>query len=221
MKKPSKITILKLLIAAALFSAPSLKAQYVEYVTFNTSSLATDDSSNAPFYLDFQLNHGSDPASSTVTISNISITGGAAGDPSTILATAGASGSLQSTITLTADTTNAFVDLNQAFTPGSTVSFQVNLPLQGQGATPTAFLATILDSSANGTLTTTAPDGVSLNVVDIASSYTLGSLGAYSSPANGITTTAIPEPSTWVALAIGGLLIGGIAVRRKMLAQIA
>ncbi len=49
--------------AIVLLCAPALRAQTQSFlVDINTTGLNTQDSANAPFYLDFQLNYGMCPA---------------------------------------------------------------------------------------------------------------------------------------------------------------
>jgi len=199
--------------AIALLSAPALPAQVLNFgVDLNTAALNTQDSANAPFYLDFQLNYGdSTNPTSTVTLSNFQFTGGSAlGSPTT---TGTASGNLTSSVLLTASSISQLNELYQPFASSTTdIKFTASVTETGSGVTPTEFTTAILDSSLNppAQLFTTAPDTASLVVLNLKPSNTYTNVGAYTSltsaDANTVVTgvaatiTPVPEPSTTAAI---------------------
>jgi hypothetical protein len=200
-----------LAFVTALLGAPRLQAQTFD-VNLNTAALSAEDSANAPFYLDFQLNYGSTPESAnTVTLSNFQFTGGGALGAATTNGTA--SGSLASAVSLTASSASQFNELFQQFASTTTdIQFTATVSENGpNGVTPTEFSTSILDSSLGfpAQLFTTAPDTESLVTLNLKSSDTVGSVGAFTSvssadgntPVTGVTATitAIPEPSMTAA----------------------
>jgi hypothetical protein len=198
-----------------LLGAPALRAQTLSFnVDINTATLDAQDGANAPFYIDFVMDYGnSSLASNTTTLSNFVLTGGTAGTATT---SGGASGSIASTVSLTASSAHPASELYQEFSSGVTnISFTALVtetgPDPGAGK-PTEFAATIFDSSvgAPAPIYTTAPDTASLLILNLSSSNTVSSVGAYTSvssadgntPVTGVTAsiTAIPEPSTTAAM---------------------
>lgn len=217
MKTRLKQTIIPSIFAAALLCAPALKASYVFNVDLNTAALA--GAPNGPFFLDFQLNEGSDLSEmTTVSISGFTFTGGSPTGSANI--TGSASGDIGSTVTLTAsDPSSDYTELFQGFTAGTTdVNFNVTLPQQFTGLTPAQLNVAILDSETNNPqIDTNAPDTVSLVTAPILSSYSLSNIGAYSSTDNpaGVTATvtAVPEPSSIAMFGLG--LAGMLCVLRR------
>ena len=134
-----------LLLSAAL--APA-RADEIFTITLNTVPLTTAPGSAAgPFSLAFQLTDGSGAgdANNTATLSNFQFGGGSATACSTGCSFGGASGSASSSIVLT---DNSFFNaLMQGFTPGNSLSFQVDLTTNvDPGLTPDAFAFSLLDS---------------------------------------------------------------------------
>jgi hypothetical protein len=207
-----KNSLTLLAVSAALLGAPVLRAQTFD-VNINTASLAAQDGANAPFFLDFQLNYGSNPEpANTVTLSNFQFTGGSALGTAT---TSGlASGSLGSGVSLTANSSNQFNELFQVFSSSTTdIQFTATVSQNGpNGVTPTEFTTAIMDNSLGfpAQLFTTAPDTASLVTLNLGTGDTLGSVKSYTSltsadgntSVTGVTATitAIPEPSTTAAV---------------------
>jgi len=213
-----KINLTRVALATALLGAPALRAQSF-VVNLNTAALAAQDASNAPFYLDFQLNYGSTPESAnSVTLSNFEFTGGGALGAATTTGTA--SGSLNSSVSLTASSASQFNELFQEFAATTTdISFDATVTDHGpNGATPTEFSTAILDSSLGfpAQLFTTAPDTASLATLDLNHSDTWQSVDGYTSlssadgntPITGVRAAiSAPDISTTAALLGGAALI--------------
>jgi hypothetical protein len=215
--------------AIALLCAPALRAQTQSFlVDINTSTLNTQDSANAPFYLDFQLNYGNSAnASSTVTLSSFTLTGGSAvGSPLTF---GSATGSLNSLVTLTASSTagqNGSNELYQQFGSGVTdIKFTATVFEPGPNiGTPSEFVTGVFDSAlgAAGPLNTTAPDGQNLLTLNLDASNTFANVNTYTSlsSADGTTVTGvtasatIPEPTTTAAMLGGVVVVFALGARR-------
>ncbi|MEO5913171.1 MAG: NF038129 family PEP-CTERM protein [Luteolibacter sp.] len=201
-------TFLKSTLAAAcaLLAASSARASVTYYVNVNTSALVANIS--APFSLDFQLT-GS--AGNTATVSNFNFGGGSA-TPGTENTFGGASGSVGSTVVLS-DASNFSNEFFQEFTPGSTLSFTINLDSIIGNPTPDAFSFSILDGTLSNITTTGLGD--SLLMVNInGTSYGTQTMqtGSGTGAFSGVSLTAVPEPSA----ALLGVMGCGLAfVRRR------
>jgi hypothetical protein len=216
--------------AAALSGLPGLQAQPLIFdVDINTASLSSD-SSNAPFYLDFDMLYGnSSLASNTATLSSFSFTGG--GALGTGVASGGASGSLGGTVSLTASSTQPSSEFYQEFSSGVTnINFFATITENGPDVgTPTEFMSSILDSSLGfpAQLFTTAPDTESLLTVDLNSANTIADVDTFTSisSADGNTpvlgvAAAVPEaPTSTAALCCAAMLIalGGRRLSRRQM----
>lgn len=215
------LTKLAIAVAAMLAPAATHAATFNFHVDLNVSSLA--GTPNSPFFLDFQLNEGSGTLANSVTINNFLFTGGSAtGSPSTFgLAT----GSMGSSITLNDNASNAFNEIFQGFTAGTTdIQFDVTLSQNSPGVTPDGFIISILDSEANNPqIATTDFTNSSMVTVPIGAANTLGDVQTFTStsPAGAtatVTPAAVPEPSSMMAL-VGG--IGCLMTLRRRRAQAA
>ena len=159
-----KYSLLAVAAAAGTVFCPvhSQAANFTYHVDLNLASLIPD-TTDAPFYLDFQLNGDGAPAgaTNTVTLSNFSFTLGAASGGATTFG--GAMGNFASGVTLPLDSTNSFNELYQGFTGTTTqIHFDVSSTQNGSGITPDGFLVSVLNGSLNP-ITTNAPDSVSLS----------------------------------------------------------
>jgi hypothetical protein len=234
MKIAFKSSLTLLVSVIALLSAPALRSQTLTFlVDINTSNLSAD-SANAPFYLDFTMDYGNSAlASNTATLSLFSLTGGTAVGSATT--TGLASGSLTSTVALTANSTHPESEFYQQFSAGVTnIQFKEAVTETGPDVgTPSEFTASILDSSLGfpAQLYTTAPDTGSLVTLDLNASNTLANIGTYASLASadgntsvpGVTAsiTAIPEPSTTAAMFGCAVAIFAFSARRFRKRQMA
>ncbi len=210
--------------AIALLCAPALRAQVLTFnVDIVTAGLSAN-SANAPFDLDFQLNYGNAAlASNTVALSNFSFTGGTAlGSP---VLSGSATGSLGSTVSLTASSAKPFNEFYQQFSSGTTdIKFTATVTEPGPDiGIPTEFSAAILDNSLGSPaqLFTTAPDTLSLVTLSLSSSNTIGNVKTYAAfaSADGNTSltgvfAAIPEPSTTAAI-LGGIVMMAACYARR------
>jgi hypothetical protein len=204
-----KHSLALLATAIALLNAPALPAQTLDFdVNLNTATLNAQDGANSPFYLDFQLNYGdaTQPASS-VTLSDFHFTGGSALGTPTV--NGSATGSLSSTVTLTANSSSTLNELFQQFSASTTdITFMALVSGEGTGGTPTEFSSAILDNSLGfpAQLFTTAPDTESLVTLDLSTGTNLSSVGTFTSVSSADSNTpvagvaAIPEPGVTVAV---------------------
>lgn len=123
-------------------------------VTINTSTLA--GSPAGPFYLQVQLADGSGTGdgNNTAVMTNIQLGGGTvAGSP---LVQGDAFGSLSSSVVLTDGSLLSY--LVQPFTPGTALSFQLDLTTNvDSGGTPDGFAVSILDSTLTPIPTSAGP----------------------------------------------------------------
>lgn len=215
----------------ATLIVPSVYADTIFTVTLNTTPLTTLPGSGAgPFSLAFQLTDGSgtNDGNNTATITNFDFGGGAAiGSPTTLN---GASGDLTSAVILT---DSAFLNaLSQGFTPGSTLSFLVDLTTNVDlGDTPDAFAFSILDSNGSAIPTSDPSFADTLLAINIDSANpliltyatdpirsTLGgdgpSITMDASVVGAPGPTPVPEPSS-LLLMCAGLFGVTLAARRK------
>lgn len=211
-------------LASALCSVSALRAQTLIFdVDINTSGLSTV-SAAAPFYLDFAMTYGnSSLAASSATLSNFTFTGGTALGSAGL--SGGASGSLTSSVSLAASSTNTSSEFYQQFSAGVTdIQFQVSITEPGPNpqGTPSQFTASILDSSLGdpAQIYTTAPDSASLVMLTLNAANTASSVNYYTSvsTADGVTSlgevTAVPEPATTAAI-LGCIGLGLVAGARR------
>ena len=209
-----------LLITAALGGAmfrpaPVRAASFTYHVDLNVASLAAAPTTG-PYYLDFQLNGDGLPAAATnsVTVNNFAFTLGNASGAATTYE--GASGSINTSVLLSLNSTNTLNELYQGFSATTTdIQFDVTTTGNGSGITPDTFLIEILNGSLNP-ITTNAPDTVSLLSQPITGTVTLANVGTYRStnPA-GVTVSAVPEPSTWAVALLGLGVLTCITRRRR------
>jgi hypothetical protein len=187
--------------AFALLSAPCQAAANYYHVSIDTSSLI--GASEAPFFLDFQLNGGG-PLSNTAIIFNFA---GGSTVPAAFPVTFGlASGDLDSGISLTADTSSAFNELFQQFTPGNVLQFDLSLTSNVNTPTPDAFAFSLLDKNFQSIPTNGLGD--SLLMIDISDSTPVAH--TFSSPLG--IAAAVPEPGT---LLFGFALVGVCGATRR------
>jgi hypothetical protein len=200
MKKNQKLkTVIGILSSAGALLAAASSQAAVYQVNVNTSSLVGN--ANGPYYVDFQLNYGSGTGNGVV-ISDFN--SAPAGSPIIYSGTT-AGGDMSTALTITDNLTSPFNEIAQQFTPGTTLSFLVNLSQNGTASTPDEFVFGI-DDGSTFPISTTSPDGGSLalfqinhafsNPVDSEVTYS-ASDAQYSSLT--VSVVAVPEPSTAVA----------------------
>lgn len=205
-------------LALLFLSTTAAHADLIAYnVTLDTSLLAANKSSQGPFAVDFQLSDGSSGDgvnNNTATVSGFALTGGAltgSGNP-----TGSVSGDLSSGLTLSDN--GLLNDFNQAFTPGSSLSFVLDLTTNvspSEQTTPDEFAFTVYSNNFTSL--------ASLAVIDIsgptpAVSSSGGSLG------NGVLvpepnvqpSVVTPEPASLTLFAVGvAALAAGRGWRRR------
>jgi hypothetical protein len=194
------------LLTAAFAVLSQLPAAAISInVNMDTSALIANPS--APFSLDFQFNDGGVLGNNTATVSNFTYSGGTATGSATSFG--GATGNIGSSITF--DNSDTFQELFQTFTPGTILSFDVDLTTNVDGVTPDAFVFSILDNTLANIPTTGL--GNSLLLVNLdginPSIFTSSGLGQFAT----VTTNVVPEPSTMAALGFG--LVGLFARKKK------
>jgi hypothetical protein len=231
MKTKSLFAALTVLVA--LSAVPGVaRADEIFTVKLNTEVLTTTpDAAAGPFSLAFQLvqGDGTNPTN-TATVSDFTFGGGSAGAcPTNCITFGDVTGDATGTIGLS--TSDAFEAIIQTFTPGSQLSFQVDLSTNpNTGLAPDAFGFSILDSSdspiptqdpsgadtfltvllnsSNPSILTYASDpSVGTEAADISISLEAPTIGTNVPPTN------TPEPPSFVLLAAGLLLLLGIAFR--------
>jgi hypothetical protein len=211
------------LIALFVLTAETARADLLLDVTLNTTPLTTAGAASAaPFALAFQLVAGSQSNNDTATISDFKFgTGGSAGSGCPATASpcifGGASGDISSSVGL--NTSGAFNALVETFTPGSSLSFLLDLTTNvDTGGTPDAFAFSILDSSGSSipTLDPTTADTLLTINIDSArptiltyatdpSRNTLGGAGpsiTMNAPTAVPPTSPVPEPGALSLLGI-------------------
>lgn len=216
------------LLACAFALSSALNSHAAEYaVTIQTSALAPLESTNGPFSLDLFMSYGTGGIGNTATINNFSFGGGSAtGAP---VASGLATGNLSSAVTINDSSASQFNDLNQAFNPGTAISFDVTLSNNPGGQTPDELAIAILDNTGGQIVTTDPNDGLSLATFEIGSfgqittaAYpginntdpgNLVDLGDYSGVTVNISPVPVPEPSSLSAVA-GIFGLGLIAFRQ-------
>jgi hypothetical protein len=202
-----------LAIGALLFVAATCKADSIYDFTLETSGLV--GSAHAPFALDFQLTSGdtSSGVANTATLSLFTFGTGGSPDIGNPFPNSGdASGDLGSTVMLNTSGGSFFNEFSQYFTPGSLLSFQLDLTNNPQSSgTPDEFTVQLIDNTLNGISTTDPSGSSSLVIVDLTGGtlqpeiFSTNGDGVIATPQLLSTTSAVPEPSN--AWLIGPVLL--------------
>lgn len=200
-------TILLALFASAIHAAP------IYSVTLDTSNL----SPAGTYFLGFQFGGGTVPGDNLVSLTNFTFGGGSASGVPFLVG--GASGSLDSGITITnSDDPNI---LAEQFTPGSTLQFSLTFTTNYSGGTPHQFVWSILDDTFTP-IPTASNDSLSpvLTFLVDSANPTISTYGAFFGdqfPAPIVTIqgqgTTTPEPGTWL---LTGLGLAGLFTRRAI-----
>ena len=228
-----KLHLIRALVAAAAIclAAEDSHAGLLYDVTLDTSLLAAN-SGQGTFYFDFELS-GDGTGNNTATISNFRVTSGSV--------TSGSQGSVDGSVSPTVDfsvpstvlvltdsATNPLVDFNQAFLPGSQLSFTLDLTTNvntPEITTPDQFIFQVAsdvspsfdnNTNANASFTSVLTMNISSPTVTHSAQPTVDSVGGQLGlPVNGnvIFTPAaevsqVPEPATLGMMGLGllGLL---------------
>jgi hypothetical protein len=232
MLKSSSVGRLTLMTGALLaaWGIPAAEANVAYTITLDTAPLIGHAA--GPFSLDFQLTDGSGTGdgNNTATLSHFLFgSGSAVGSPTL---TGAASGNLSAGVTLT--DTGFLNEFTQGFTPGSRLSFTLDLTTNVDGLTPDEFSLAILDNTG-AELPTLSFGSLGIDVftlIDIDSAHpavqTYAS-DATRSPAGGGSGIALAEPTATpvssnvplpgtLALMVTGLgVLGGWRKRRVRL----
>jgi hypothetical protein len=178
-------------------------------VTVDTSTLF-----GGLYHIDFQLNDGNGvgDGNNSAVISGFSFGGGAVAGAATSFG--GVSGDLSSAVTLI--DTDPFNEFFQAFNPGSTLSFTVQLSNNANGAIPDFFGFALLDENLMN-LATYSLGSDQLLTVDInggALTYdTYASVGGIPSPT---VAASVPERGSTLVLVLVAVLGTGIMRRHQV-----
>lgn len=196
---------------AAVILTGICSADTVYTVSLNTNALIGN--ANAPFALDFQLISG-DITSGVInaaTLAGFSFgSGGSAGTGSPFANSGNANGSLVSTVTLNTSGASFFNEFSQFFTPGNTLSFQLDLTNNSQpGGTPDEFTFQLIDNTSSEISTADPSGSDSLIVIDLTGTTLAPQI--YPLNGDGITSTptlmsSTPEPSASSYVLLAGVL---------------
>jgi hypothetical protein len=208
-----------ILIALSLaLIAPSARADYIVNVTLDTSVLASNNPGQGSFAVDFQLNDGSGAGgdgNNTATITNFNLNGGSL-TSGTDSSSGGASGNLGGTLAITDN--SFFNDFNQTFTPGSSLSFTVDLTTNFSSAEasnfPDQFSFTVYSNGGTNTASFLTIDITGANPVVTTSGGSLGNGASVLAPSVQ-PAVATPEPSSLLLYLTGLLGLAGGAWRRR------
>lgn len=218
----SRYNIVRALIcSAAVLVAVTAQAQVSYRISLNTAPLL--GSSAGPFYADFQFVDGSGggDANNQAWIGNFQFGGGS---PSGVAAGMGSfSGSLGSSVSLTDG--SFFNEFYQAFTPGSTLQFDLTLTTRADaGSTPDSFAFAILDSTLSN-LPTLAPGSDVFLQIDLGATPIVRTYAGNANmpPAAGglpiaiaaAVVTPVPEASTYGLWALVTLFAAALWRRRQ------
>ena len=204
-----------ILLAAALVCSTAATQAALYRISLDTTVLTSGlNSPKGPFSLDFQLNDGNALDNNSATISNITFTGGNASGIAT--RDGGATGDLFGTIVLTES--SAFNSLFQSFSSGTTmIEFDLDLTANvAAGQTPDSFSVGILQDNPFGAISTSGLGGTLLQMEIDSTTPTEGDfiITPGNGDFNGLTVTAVPEPTSAVC-AVLALGLGALRRRRS------
>jgi hypothetical protein len=197
-------------LAALLLAAAARPVRADSFnVSLDTSSLSGTQ------VLAFLLNDGDGVVDNSATLSGFAFGGGAAQGTPDYLGSTGVSGDLTSSIAMD-DSSLATAIFTQDFTPGSSLSFLLNITNNFAGVTPDTFAMEICDT----TLTTCYSDDTNTGAMLVLnltggtlspSSFILNGASDQNLPAPVVTegsSTATPEPESLLLLGLGILALG-------------
>jgi len=204
-------------IGLFILSTPRAMADTVVSVSVDTSSIASTPGAEIFFIL--TDGNGTGDANNTATLSSFALGLGSTGAVDALNSTGGITGNLSTGLSLV-DT--AFLNVfGQLFTPGTSLSFNLDLTSNvDNGGTPDQFSMIILDSQGNP-LPNADPNGFGdLLVVNIDSANPVITNYAANLVSVGSTTTpppppvATPEPSS--ILLLGVAILTFVALRGRL-----
>jgi hypothetical protein len=206
-KSPFKLALSLLAVASTALIASASQAATFDVVV-DTSALVGGN-----YLLDFQLNDGGVLGNNRVRVNDFAnlVVGKVVDSPTTF---GGAVGDIGSVVIF--DNSSFSQELYQSFVAGSVFGFTVDLTTNSDGETPDSFVFAILDSNLQNIQTTGL--GNSLFQVNIGATPTV-QIGTGVNPFVSVTATAVPEPTSTVALlglGCAGMFIGK---RKKALSK--
>ncbi|MFO1433783.1 MAG: NF038129 family PEP-CTERM protein [Candidatus Competibacteraceae bacterium] len=201
------LLITTLLLSGWIFNPlPLAQAGQLYSVSLNTLPLVGN--SAGPFYVEFQLNDGSGigDGNNTVTLSDFQFGsgGGAAGNPVT---EGSATGSLTTGVVLT--DSEFFNSFYEEFTPGSLLSFVLEITTQADPITPDQFSFAILDKTLTE-IPTFGPGDALLTIDIVSPNLIVQTFSSNPGEPPGIelaAPTVISAPGTLALLLVG---LGGL-----------
>lgn len=213
-------------IPVLMFVAFAARADVIFNFTLNTSDPSFSNAPPGPLSLGFQFADGSGTGdgNNSITLSNFNFGGG--GPSGSPLMAGSATGDLSSSVTFTdATPTNLFL---QGFTPGSSLSFSIDMTTNvDPGGIPDEFILSLLDSTLSPIPTTSSSPLFPLLVIDIDSAnpsvQTFGVDGTQQPAAGGFVNfgapavtpaqpSSVPEPAS---ILLGATVLVGLALYRR------
>jgi hypothetical protein len=195
-------------------------ASFADTLTLDTQPLET--SGTGPFPIEFQLDQGDGAVVNSVLLSNFTFVGGGSIDEAPSSTMGGVSVSTGPFSVML--TNSSFLnDIQFAFTPGNSLSFDVTATSNAEPTTPDAFKFAIFDGSTNEIPTTNPNDSFleidspannsgANTILSGSSGYSVDIAAPTFQPAG---TSPVPEPSTLPLIGIAGAILARLSLKRQ------